>query len=206
MPLPFRRSPLNPGTHFARLSPASGWSEASEPSLVARFTAGDSDAFEVLFKRYYGELCAFASQTMWSSDAAEDVVQETFLYAWKHRADLGIERSFRAYLYASVRHAAISHQRHERVVDRSVGAVVELFNRSPAVPDRILALADATAELQRAISRLPERRRVIFVMRRDQGMSYQEIADALGISPKTVDVQMGRALKSLRRSLGPNWP
>ncbi len=180
--------------------------EPSDESLVASIRAGDHAAFQSLFHRHYGSLCAFAFRCVGSAEVAEDVVQDVFMYLWRQRDILAIDGSVRGYLFSATRNAATSQMRHSRVVQRTTPDVIALFDRAPITPDRILAVSEATASLQRAIARLPERCRLIFTLQREQSMSYAEIASTLGISVKTVDVQMGRALKALRRALGPNWP
>ncbi len=133
-------------------------------------------------------------------------MQDVFLYVWRHREALAIRESLRTYLFSATRNAATSHLRHHRVRERKKPEIVAQFDRPPATPDRIVAFAEASESLQRAIGRLPERCRLVFTLQREQAMTYAEVAATLGISVKTVDVQMGRAIKALRRMLGPNWP
>jgi RNA polymerase sigma-70 factor (ECF subfamily) len=78
--------------------------------------------------------------------------------------------------------------------------------RSVATPDRELRTTELAAALQSALARLPERRRLVFTLSREQGLTYNEIAKLLGISPKTVEMQMGRAYRTLRKYLAPYWP
>ena len=180
--------------------------DASDESLLASIRSSDHGAFQTLFHRHYGALCSFAMRCVGSGELAEDVVQEVFLYVWRNREALAITGAVRAYLFSATRNAATSHLRHHRVVERTKPELVALFDRAPITPDRVVAYAEATESLQRAIARLPERCRLVFTLQREQSMTYAEVAAMLGISVKTVDVQMGRAIKALRRMLGPNWP
>jgi RNA polymerase sigma-70 factor (ECF subfamily) len=180
--------------------------QANDDALLASIRAGDHGAFETLFHRHYGSLCSFALHSVGSPELAEDLAQEVFLYLWRNRETVGIHGDIRGYLFAAIRNAATTHLRHDRVVERSQPDIIALFDRAPITPDRVVGYAEAADAVRRAIARLPERCRLVFTLQREQAMSYAEIAATLGISVKTVDVQMGRALKALRRMLGPNWP
>lgn len=132
---------------------------------------------------------------------AEEIVQEVFLYIWERRETWDVRTSAKSYLFAAVRNAATSYLRHERVVRQREAETVELFIRPAATADARVTTAELVAAVQRAVSRLPERCRLIFTLHREQGLTYPEIAEVLDISPKTVEVQMGRALKALRQAL-----
>ena len=128
-------------------------------------------------------------------------MQEVFLYIWRHHESWDVQTSARTYLYASVRHAALRYLRHERVVQQHTPETVALFDRPTRPTDADLSASEIAAAVRAAVDRLPDRCRLVFTLHREQGMSYLEVAEVMGISPKTVDVQMGRALKALRNSL-----
>jgi RNA polymerase sigma-70 factor (ECF subfamily) len=90
--------------------------------------------------------------------------------------------------------------RHRRIEDKTAGEVIALTT-APPLPDRETQNAELAAAIRVAVQRLPERCRDVFALHREQGMSYNEIADVLGIAPKTVEIHMGRAFKLLRKSL-----
>lgn len=137
-----------------------------------------------------------------SADVAEDLVQEVFLYIWRHRESVQMRTSARVYLYSALRHGALRYFRHERVVQRHVPETISLFDRAPRQADANLLSVETLALIRAAIGRLPERCRLVYTLHREQGLTYAEIAEVMQTSPKTVDVQMGRALKALRRALG----
>ena len=156
-----------------------------------------------LFREHYAGLCGFVVRYVKSRDVAEEVVQEIFLRVWEQCETSGAAVPTRAYLYTAARNQAFTILRHERVVDRHVA-----HHRSAAMPAAVHPPADAAVELdeltraaQRAIAALPERSRLVFLLSRERGMSYAEIATVLGISIKTVEGTMMRALKKLRASL-----
>jgi RNA polymerase sigma-70 factor (family 1) len=172
-----------------------------ESEWVEAIRAGDAVAFEALFHAYHSTLCAFAYRYLGARDLAEETVQEIFLLVWERRASWDVRTSVRSYLFTAVRNAALSYLRHERVVRRSETDVRELQPAPSASPDHEALEAETVAAVKQAVSRLPERCRLIFTLHREQGLTYAEVAEVLGISPRTVEVQIGRALKSLRKGL-----
>jgi RNA polymerase sigma-70 factor, ECF subfamily len=180
---------------------------ARDADLVARVRAGDDAAFETLFRAHHASLCSFAYRIVGAPDVAEELVQEVFLYLWEHRAEWTVsEATAKTYLFTAVRNAALRAIRHDRVVKRYEPETIELFSRPRSTADDDLRDAELTADVRRAVATLPDRCRLVFVLSREQGLTYAQIASVLQISPKTVDVQIGRALKALRKLLGPDWP
>jgi len=169
--------------------------------LVARIRAGDAAAFAALFETFHAPLCAFAYRYVGIREVAEELVQEVFLFIWEHRATWSVRDSVKNYLFTAVRNAAVSWLRHERVVHRREAETVVFASRPVAPADRELTANELLTAVRRAVEKLPERCRLIFLMHREQGLTYGEIAAVLDLSPKTVEVQMGRALKALRKSL-----
>lgn len=161
---------------------------------------------EALFRLYHGPLAGFAYRYVRSPEAAEELVQEVFLDLWE-RYDQGQRlESPKAYLFTAVRNAAASYLRHQDVVQRFEPETIEIFSRSQASPDAEVHSAELAAALERAITRLPERCRLVFTLSREQGLTYAEVAEVLDISIKTVETQMGRAYKALRKALAAYWP
>lgn len=164
-------------------------------------------AFEALFREHHAPLCGFAYRFVHSREIAEELVQEVFLYLWEHWDRWETGAPVKTYLFTAVRNAAISYLRHQRVVQRSEPeVVVELFSHSGPSPEADARSAELAAALARAVARLPERCRLVFTLSREQGLTYNQVAEVMGISPKTVEMQMGRAFKALRRYLAPYWP
>lgn len=167
--------------------------------MVAGVRERDAAAFEVLFRRYYAGLCAVATRYARSAESGEEVVQDVLLGVWRQGAAWAPTRGARAYLYGAVVNRALNSRRHERYVTGHAarpGQARESVSADAALYEDELATA-----LRSAVAQLPERRRLVFELSRDHGMTYAEIAEALGLSQKTVDQQMGRALKALRAAL-----
>ena len=161
--------------------------------MTATVTA---EAFEGAFKRWYQPLCLFSLRYIASTDDAEDIVQQTFTEVWaKLRAGECIE-NLKAYLFQAVKHRSLSFaMRDETLVSA---------DRMPDVADdseeAAIREAEERARLWRTIDALPPARREIFLLSKRDGLKQQEIADRLHLSLKTVENQMGKALKSLREA------
>lgn len=175
--------------------------EASHADLAAQIVAGDTRAFETLFRTYYAGMCVFAARLVGRGDVAEELVQEVFLYVWRTRDSWQIHTSVRQYLFSAVRHGALRYLRHERVVQNHLPETLILFERPVRLADADLESEETIRLVRAAIAKLPERCRLVYTLHREQGLTYAEVAEVMGISVKTVDVQMGRALKALRRLL-----
>jgi RNA polymerase sigma-70 factor (ECF subfamily) len=167
---------------------------------------GDGSAFEALFRAYAADLFRFVQSYVHSPEAAEEIVHVTFCAIWERRHTLEHPRTVRAYLFAAVRNRAHNHTRDERVraefIARAVAGGVSVVGEVAAT-DSAAITGDLQHAIARAIADLPTRCREVFLLVRQQGMSYAEIAAALEIAPKTVEVHMGRALKILRIKLSP---
>ena len=185
----------------ARTTAAVPASADDEAAWVERIRTGDPMAFEALFHAYHASLCSFAYRYLGARDLAEEMVQEVFLFVWERRESWDVRSSVRSYLFTAVRNAALSYLRHERVVARRDARVRILQDTVAPGADLEVVQAETVAAIQEAVARLPDRCRLVFTLHREQGLTYAEVAEVLGISPRTVEVQIGRALKSLRRCL-----
>jgi RNA polymerase sigma-70 factor (ECF subfamily) len=167
---------------------------------------GDIAAFERLFRAYAEELVSFAAYRVNGDDDAEDVVHSVFCWLWEHRFTLPQPRSVRAYLFAAVRNRSLNLVRDQRTeaAFRERAARAENIRARPAVapsPESEFAARDIEHALIAALRELPPRCREVYGLARDHGLSYAEIAEALEISPKTVEIHMSRALALLRVKL-----
>lgn len=164
----------------------------------AQIAAGDRMAFEALFRAHYRPLCAFAAGYVKNMDKAEDLVQDLFFRLWLDREKVSITTSLKAYLFASVRNRclnALKAQGRAQALNEDADDRAE--ERELSEDEH----AERIARVQAAIEMLPEERRKVFKLSRYEGLKYHEIAERLGISVKTVENQMGKALKSLREEL-----
>ena len=174
--------------------------------LVTRIGNGDHDAFEELFRTHYNPLYTFVQRQVQSREIAEDLVQDVFLRLWEHRRTLALRGSIRAYLYGAARLEVIDHYRRTGVRLREVGSrthedAIPGMGQPPPPADNLIHTTELQDAIRAAAERLPERCRLIVTMRWEHQLSYNEIAHALGISPKTVENQMNIAFKSFRTAL-----
>lgn len=175
----------------------------TEPAVVI-FSSDTPDAFETLMREHYARLCDFAVRLVHSRDVAEDIVQDVFTHLWRSRDGLVIRDPLR-YLYRAVRNRIASYRRQMGVRNDWRQYVTTRADESPDMPDAAATVeeADLATAYARVLHELPERCRLIFTMSREQDLTYGEIAQALDISVKTVETQIGRALKALRFRLRP---
>jgi RNA polymerase sigma-70 factor (ECF subfamily) len=175
-------------------------------ALTRRIRDGDVAAFEAAFRMHYAALCAFARHRVGSIDAAEELVQETFLRVWQNRERLDPAQSLRSYLYRAVLNHALNELKHRRVETRWLRLESTAPSSLDAGADDAVQANELAAAIAHTLDSLPDRCRLIFSMSRDQGLTYAEIGNILGISIKTVETQMGRALKALRAGLAAFFP
>jgi RNA polymerase sigma-70 factor (ECF subfamily) len=163
---------------------------------------GDPQAFEQIFRAYYGKLCSFALRYVRTRENAEDVVHDVLFAIWRERATYEIRGTLRSYLYTAVRNRALDHLKREGVELRWREEAELTMEAFPApggtAADEELVAAELSAIVQEAIDALPPRYRQAYVLRRQHGLSYAEIASIMNITVKTVEVQIGQALKRIR--------
>lgn len=183
--------------------------DTSERDLLARIRSGDAEAFSALFDEYYTSLCGFVLSYVRDAAVAEDLVQDLFCALWNQRAEWDPPGGIRGYLLVAARNRAISHLRRREVAQRGARRWTDRSDaednvpgpRGSTTPDRDAELAELAEACRRAIHRLPERQRLVVTLRWQHHLSHAEIARAMGISVKGVEVQLTRALKTLRTRL-----
>ena len=171
-----------------------------EADWVRRIRGGDPEAYEQLFYRYAPALINFARRFVQDVQVAEGLVQEVFLQVWKRRTRLDPDRNIKSYLYAATRNRALKELRRAGSALEGAGDLTRSVSQ-PQSPEEEWDQQQVGFEVNKAVARLPKRCRVIFSMSRFDQLTYAEIAESLNLSIKTVETQMGRALKTLRRSL-----
>ncbi|MCG8608600.1 RNA polymerase sigma-70 factor [bacterium] len=169
-------------------------------NLAVRIKRSDPEAFRALFDLYQQSIYNFIYLKLRDSAAAEDVVQEAFIRVWENRLELDENRSVRTYLFTIANNLALNVIRHQRIV---LKYQAEADKKPPVVDETYLELESRELQiaLVKALMNLPEAPRQAFMMSRFEELKYKEIADRLGISVKTVENHIGKALKLLRKSL-----
>ncbi|HWC73055.1 MAG TPA: RNA polymerase sigma-70 factor [Gemmatimonadales bacterium] len=180
---------------------------AANAVLVARIRTGDVDAFEQLFRDYYNPLCGFAERYGTPPDLAEEIVHAVLARIWERRRSWIVNGSLTAYLYAAVRYEVLDGRRRAAVEARALDqsqrdGTAPGMSAARRGPDEQCEAAELQRAIARAVAHLPERSRLVFILRWQHHLSYAEIAAVLEIAPKTVETQLNRALKALRETLG----
>lgn len=175
--------------------------------ITLAIKAGSRDVFKTVYRVEYGNLLHFVYSYTRNKQDAEDLVQETMMSIWENRENLDPERNFRSYLYTIARNKSLNYLRDnaKRREESSLQDVENLINTmalcSPSVEEEINAL-DLESFIDRIYLSLPEKVVNTFKMSRQEGLTYNEIADKLGITPKVVEYHICITLKALRLRLG----
>lgn len=171
----------------------------TEQDIIKKFVAGDLTTFEMVFRDYYTPLVRYGNTLLRDHDETEDVVQQVFVSMWEKHAQLAIHTSVRAVLYKAVHNACLNRLKHRKV--RAEYAADVKHSQEEAMQDQQLQAKELETKIQEAVAKMPEQCARIFSMSRFEQLRYQEIADQLGLSVKTVENQMGKALKIVREHL-----
>ena len=163
-------------------------------------------SFEQLFKAHFKALHAYAFAMLCDEEMAEEIVQNMFMKLWEKRERLEIQTSVKAFLYKCVHNDGLNYLKHQKIKTKYQDyATYSMKDRTEKASDR-LELNELEIRLGDALNDLPQQCRTIFQMSRFEELKYKEIAEQLGLSIKTVENQMGKALKILRLKLADFLP
>jgi RNA polymerase sigma-70 factor, ECF subfamily len=180
-----------------------------ESQIIKGLKNGDQSIFELLFHSYYNPLCSYALTFIKYADIAEELVQETFIKIWENHPNISIEVSLKSYLFRSVHNNCINYIKHRDVANKQTREIQEEIqyhsllanlNTSGSSLDTIVS-EELETYLDKVINKLPNECRKIFQLKRNEQLTYQEIADKLGVSVNTVKTQLLRAFEKLREAL-----
>lgn len=172
-----------------------------DTDIIGRIRQGDVQQFESLFRSSYVSLVRYAKTLLKDQDTSEEIVQDLFFRIWQDREKIRIESSLNGYLFRSVHNRCLHFIEHSRIVDKHAEEMSFRQPESPESPSDILNYKELQGKIASILERLPERCGQIFCMNRFEGLKYNEIAEKLSVSVKTVEANMGRALKEFRKEL-----
>lgn len=172
----------------------------TDNNLFHQIKHGDKQSFELLFKSHYAPLCSFANNYIKDKDDCEEIVQTFFLKLWERKSEIDINTSIKNYMFSSVRNSCLNYIKHQKIKASYQTEILYTNNLNDNIYENFLEV-DLIHKIEKIIAELPDKRREIFILSREQGLKYREIADKLQISIKTVETQMGHALKDLRDKL-----
>lgn len=174
--------------------------QQEEKALFAKIKNSNEKAFEKLFHSYYGHLCLFASRIIQNDNAAEEIVQDFFVNLWEKRKQLSIKTSVKNYLFKSIKNLCLNFIQHNKTKLRYAQTILSETTHNITDDDSFTEI-NLSEKIEESINLLPTKRREIFRLSREKGLKYREIAEKLNISIKTVEAQMGLAIKTLREYL-----
>ena len=180
------------------LSLMKDYASLTDQQLAEAIKHGDAQAFHTLYHRYYQRLFTFVWYRCHSVEASRDLLQEAFARVWNSRESLKPEKSIKAYLYRIANNLMINKS-NKQTVERA-------YLTSKIGEERVATISDnfdLKEKIQEAIDSLPDKARTVFLLHRYEHFTYQEIADALSVSVKTVEKRMSQALKIMREKLAP---
>jgi RNA polymerase sigma-70 factor (ECF subfamily) len=169
--------------------------------LFNRIRAGEKQAFTILFNKYYKDLVVFSFSFTKRLAISEEIVQEVFLKLWEQRNLLIIQTSLKSFLLKSVQNASLDWLRHQRVKSDYANALLEHAEFSDNDTEHYILMSELEGKLMQALDKLPETYAQAFKMSRFEALNYQEIADKLDVSVRTVEVRISKALIFLREEL-----
>ncbi len=177
-----------------------------ESALRRAFEEDARMGLELLFRRYHGPLCSHAVRFVYSRQIAEDLVGEVFFQFYKTEAHKRVMPSYLSYLFRSVRNEAFTYLRREfgRFCSLDAFSETQPDFQTPG-PDAEIQFNNLYLKVNETIAKLPAQCQRVFMMSRFEDKKYQEIAQELSISPKTVEAHMSKALRHLREALRGEW-
>lgn len=173
-----------------------------EKELVIQLRKGEVNAFDILFDKYSSRLYRFSFSLLKNEEEAKDIVQETFCRIWDKRQTIDSHKSFKTYLFTISYHLIIDQLRLNLKDLRYRGYLKEYFHSVNDFIENSIDQAALNKQISVAIEEIPEKRKRIFILSRNSGMSNKEIARQLNISVKTVENQINLALRHLKFRIG----
>lgn len=173
--------------------------------IFNRMVEGDKEAFRFFFEKYYPDLCNLINLYLHDPAMAEEIAQDIFIYLWEKKEAIKIASSVKSYLLRASKNRSLNYLRNEKS-KLDIHQQLAGFSRNGAdMPDSVMDSNQLREIIENAINALPERCREVYILGKEKSLSYKEISRELGISVKTVEVQMGTALKKLRDQLRPYY-
>lgn len=177
----------------------------NDTEALLQMADGNIVAYRFLFDHHFADLCNFLLIYLHSKELSEDIALEIFTHIWEKRETLQIKTTFKSFLFASAKNKAISHYRKERkMVFTSLEAGESLMQEVSGV-QQFMENNELRELIDAAINKLPEKSRQIYQLAWEENLSHKDIAQKLGITPKTVENHVGIALRKLRKSLKPYY-
>ncbi|MCE5347364.1 MAG: RNA polymerase sigma-70 factor [Bacteroidales bacterium] len=169
--------------------------------LIEGLKRRDKVIFDYIFNYYYSSLCVFSMQYLHDHDASEDLVQDFFVSLWIEASNLEIRSSLKSYLFTSVKNKCFDYLKHQKVTEKYKEFFLLSATSENNPTEQYFAESELRQFIQKSMEKLSPRCQEIFKLSRLKGLSNQEISDKLGITKRTVELQISNSLKILRKEL-----
>ncbi|HZH74033.1 MAG TPA: RNA polymerase sigma-70 factor [Mariniphaga sp.] len=176
-----------------------------EMAVYHRMIEGDKNAFQFFFEVYHLDIYYFINMYVNNESISEELVQDIFIDFWEKRRKIKIQTSVKSYLLQMAKNRSLNFLRHEKVKLNTHLNIANTTVMTYEMPSSTLDSEELRDLIEKAVQKLPSKCRQIFRLAREEEYSYKQIADQLGISSKTVENQMGIALRKLRDYLRPYY-
>jgi RNA polymerase sigma-70 factor (family 1) len=173
----------------------------SDEDLIRQVKSGNIYSFDKLYRNYSKKLFRFAFSLLKSTEEAENIVQDVFMNLWINREKIKSDSSVKYYIFSIAYHSSISVLRKKIRESEFIGHL-SLIQDPAQQPDIRLEYQELDSRLKAIINSLPKRQKEVYLLHRNQGLKYAEIAEKLNISVNTIENHMSGALKSIRKKLG----
>ena len=172
-----------------------------ESTLIEGLTQRDKVAFDYIFNYYYSSLCAFSMKYVNERCLVEDLVQDMFVSLWQEAPDLNMKSSLKSYLFTSAKNRCLDFIKHQKVTEKYRSYFLFSAESSVNSTDHYLSESELRQTLNKSLEKLSPRCREIFELSRINFLSNKDISIKLGISKRTVELQISNALKIIRKEL-----
>ena len=179
-----------------------------DSDLISGLERREKEIFDYLFNYYYSSLCAFSMQYIDDRNFVEDLVQDFFVYLWVKAPQIKIKSSLKSYLFTSIKNRCLDYQKHHFITEKYRSFICFSAEKENDSTEYFFSESELRQAIQTSLGKLPPRCREIFELSRIAGLSNQEISGKLGISKRTVELQISNSLKILRKELAeflPYW-
>jgi RNA polymerase sigma-70 factor (ECF subfamily) len=177
-----------------------------EKFLIQGLKTKNKVVFDFVFHYYYSGLCAYAEKIVSDSKASEDIVQDLFFTLWIKSNQIQIASSLKNYLFSSVKNRSLDYLKKEKNKTQHKNSTLDLQAHDENLSTFWFAESELETIIEQSLDKLPPRCQEIFRMSRFEGFKNNDIAEQLGISKRTVELQISNALKILRKDLSPYLP
>ena len=173
-----------------------------EKLLVSKLRNNDVKSFDILFEKYSAKLYRFSFSLLKNHEDSKEIVQETFFRVWEKRREIDSSKSFKSFLFTISYHLIIDQLRLKLKDQEYRKFLKEYFKAEEVKVDSVIDYETLNRQISAVIEELPAKRKQIFSMSREQGLSHKEIAAQLNITVKTIENQINLALKLIKSRLG----